>query len=44
MNYPVLTVWEEGMGLACGQDPELVEQICRWAKEAARYPGLQVDT
>jgi dihydropyrimidine dehydrogenase (NADP+) len=26
---------EKGMGLACGQNPELVEQICRWAKEAA---------
>jgi dihydropyrimidine dehydrogenase (NADP+) len=23
------------MGLACGQNPELVEQICRWTKEAA---------
>jgi dihydropyrimidine dehydrogenase (NADP+) len=26
---------EKGMGLACGQNPELVEQICRWTKEAA---------
>ena len=26
---------EKGMGLACGQNPDLVEQICRWTKEAA---------
>ena len=26
---------EKGMGLACGQNPDMVEQICRWAKEAA---------
>ena len=26
---------EKGMGLACGQDPEMVEQICRWAKKVA---------
>lgn len=26
---------EKGMGLACGQNPEMVEQICIWAKEAA---------
>lgn len=26
---------EKGMGLACGENPELVEGICRWVKEAA---------
>ena len=26
---------EKGMGLACGQDPEMVEQICKWAKSVA---------
>eukprot|EP00053_Salpingoeca_punica_P017020 m.162712 g.162712 ORF g.162712 m.162712 type:complete len:1037 (-) comp17096_c0_seq1:101-3211(-) len=26
---------ERGMGLACGQNPELVLNICRWVKEAA---------
>ena len=26
---------EKGMGLACGQNPDLVEQICRWTKQAA---------
>jgi dihydropyrimidine dehydrogenase (NADP+) len=26
------------MGLACGQNPELVENICRWVKEATKLP------
>lgn len=26
---------EKGMGLACGENPEFVENICRWVKEAA---------
>uniref|UniRef100_A0A5K3FZ43 dihydropyrimidine dehydrogenase (NADP(+)) n=1 Tax=Mesocestoides corti TaxID=53468 RepID=A0A5K3FZ43_MESCO len=26
---------ERGMGLACGQDPALVRQICKWVKRAA---------
>lgn len=26
---------EKGMGLACGENPDLVEHICRWVKEAA---------
>lgn len=30
---------EKGMGLACGQNPELVEGICRWVKEAAVGPN-----
>lgn len=29
---------EKGMGLACGENPELVEGICRWVKEAAIGP------
>ena len=29
---------EKGMGLACGQDPELVRNICRWLKEAVDIP------
>merc|ERR1719391_1040813 len=26
------------MGLACGQDAEMVENICRWVKEVSRVP------
>ena len=26
---------EKGMGLACGQDPEMVAEICRWTSAAA---------
>lgn len=26
------------MGLACGQDPELVLNICRWVKAAVKIP------
>lgn len=26
------------MGLACGQDPELVTEICRWVREAVSIP------
>ena len=26
------------MGLACGQDPELVTNICRWVREAVKIP------
>ena len=30
---------EKGMGLACGENPALVEGICRWVKEAAIGPN-----
>jgi dihydropyrimidine dehydrogenase (NADP+) len=30
---------EKGMGLACGENPALVEGICRWVKEAAVGPN-----
>lgn len=26
------------MGLACGQDPELVRNICRWVRAAVKIP------
>lgn len=29
---------ERGMGLACGQDPELVRNICRWVRQAVQVP------
>ncbi|XP_016140272.1 dihydropyrimidine dehydrogenase [NADP(+)] isoform X4 [Sinocyclocheilus grahami] len=29
---------ERGMGLACGQDPELVRNICRWVRKATTIP------
>ncbi|CAG2100610.1 unnamed protein product [Medioppia subpectinata] len=29
---------ERGMGLACGQDPELVRNICLWVREAVTIP------
>ncbi|KAH8274196.1 hypothetical protein KR018_002474 [Drosophila ironensis] len=29
---------ERGMGLACGQDPKLVEQISRWVRKAVKLP------
>ncbi|GFS94713.1 dihydropyrimidine dehydrogenase [Nephila pilipes] len=29
---------ERGMGLACGQDPELVENICKWVRKAVKIP------
>ncbi|XP_068159079.1 dihydropyrimidine dehydrogenase [NADP(+)] [Drosophila tropicalis] len=29
---------ERGMGLACGQDPKLVEQISRWVREVIKVP------
>eukprot|EP00128_Syssomonas_multiformis_P018449 Colp12_sorted_trinity150504_noHs@28936 len=29
---------ERGMGLACGQDPELVLNICKWVREAIKIP------
>ncbi|XP_005103884.2 dihydropyrimidine dehydrogenase [NADP(+)] [Aplysia californica] len=29
---------ERGMGLACGQDPELVRNICAWVREAVSIP------
>ncbi|XP_076247671.1 dihydropyrimidine dehydrogenase su(r) isoform X2 [Calliopsis andreniformis] len=29
---------ESGMGLACGQDPELVRNISRWVREAVKIP------
>eukprot|EP00471_Norrisiella_sphaerica_P012853 CAMPEP_0184502946 /NCGR_PEP_ID=MMETSP0113_2-20130426/51579_1 /TAXON_ID=91329 /ORGANISM="Norrisiella sphaerica, Strain BC52" /LENGTH=979 /DNA_ID=CAMNT_0026892321 /DNA_START=73 /DNA_END=3009 /DNA_ORIENTATION=- len=30
---------ERGMGLACGQNPDMVEDICRWVKNAAVRKG-----
>ncbi|MEL6803517.1 MAG: hypothetical protein AAFO91_07035 [Bacteroidota bacterium] len=29
---------ERGMGLACGQDPELVFNICKWVRSASSVP------
>lgn len=29
---------ERGMGLACGQDTELVRNICRWVRAAVKIP------
>ncbi|XP_060065318.1 dihydropyrimidine dehydrogenase [NADP(+)]-like [Ylistrum balloti] len=29
---------ERGMGLACGQDPEMVRNICRWVRDAIKIP------
>ena len=29
---------ERGMGLACGQKPELVRDICRWVRNAVKIP------
>lgn len=29
---------ERGMGLACGQDPELVKSICGWVRAAIKIP------
>lgn len=29
---------EKGMGLACGQDPELVRNICLWVREVTTIP------
>ena len=29
---------ERGMGLACGQKPELVRNICRWVRAAVKIP------
>lgn len=29
---------ERGMGLACGQDPEMVLNICRWVRVAISIP------
>ncbi|XP_078264409.1 dihydropyrimidine dehydrogenase [NADP(+)]-like isoform X2 [Rhinoraja longicauda] len=29
---------ERGMGLACGQDPKLVQNICRWVRQAVKIP------
>ena len=29
---------ERGMGLACGQEPSLVRDICRWIRAAIRIP------
>ncbi|XP_046578093.1 dihydropyrimidine dehydrogenase [NADP(+)]-like isoform X1 [Haliotis rubra] len=29
---------ERGMGLACGQNPEMVRNICRWVREAVKIP------
>ncbi|KAK4336631.1 hypothetical protein RND71_043743 [Anisodus tanguticus] len=31
-------VAERGFGLACGQDPKLVEQISRWLRKAVKIP------
>ncbi|XP_065566946.1 dihydropyrimidine dehydrogenase [NADP(+)]-like isoform X2 [Artemia franciscana] len=29
---------EKGMGLACGQDPYLVENICKWVRSTVKIP------
>lgn len=29
---------ERGMGLACGQNPELVRSICKWVRAAVKVP------
>lgn len=29
---------ERGMGLACGQDPEMVKQISQWVRNAVKIP------
>ncbi len=29
---------ERGMGLACGQKPELVRNICRWVRDTIKIP------
>ena len=29
---------EKGMGLACGQKPDLVRNICRWVRAAVKIP------
>lgn len=29
---------EKGMGLACGQDPVIVKQICEWVRKAVKIP------
>ncbi|XP_054707214.1 dihydropyrimidine dehydrogenase [NADP(+)]-like [Uloborus diversus] len=29
---------ERGMGLACGQDPKLVEGICKWVRSTVKIP------
>jgi len=29
---------ERGMGLACGQDPEMVRNICRWVRSSIKIP------
>ncbi len=29
---------ERGMGLACGQRPELVKNICLWVRETVKIP------
>ncbi|PVD23165.1 hypothetical protein C0Q70_16428 [Pomacea canaliculata] len=29
---------ERGMGLACGQNPELVSNICQWVRKAVKIP------
>ena len=29
---------ERGMGLACGQDPDMVRKICQWVREAVKIP------
>uniref|UniRef100_A0A7I4YB56 Dihydropyrimidine dehydrogenase [NADP(+)] n=1 Tax=Haemonchus contortus TaxID=6289 RepID=A0A7I4YB56_HAECO len=29
---------EKGMGLACGQDPEIVKTICSWVRKAVKIP------
>ena len=29
---------ERGMGLACGQKPDLVRDICRWVRAAVNIP------
>ncbi len=34
----LLNIGEKGMGLACGQKPELVLNICKWVRAAVKIP------
>ena len=29
---------ERGMGLACGQDPDMVRKICQWVRAVIKIP------
>lgn len=38
MQLRCVGMGERGMGLACGQDPELVLNICKWVRKAVSIP------